>query len=1369
MKKIVHLILAVALSGMAIAEVKEPCGSAPGGGGGGGGGDGLGSGDPNEMCGPIGVGNPDTQRFVKPGEPMTYTVYFENVSTATAAAADVYVTNPLSEWLDWSTFEMGEVAFNNQTDLGLIGKNHGSCDTTLNGTNFLVRTELGGGKDGKDTIAQRGVVRWHLRIVDPTTDTGNPKDILAGFLQPNDDTHRGEGHLTYRIKVRDDAPANVVITNSASIVFDYNDPIETDPAWWNTVGQIADIAIEGEGVDFVVTNLSLVVGAPYGEALSTVPTTGKPGYTFAGWYTGPNGTGRHITAESLVEEGDDGLYAYWTANEYVVVFNANGGEGEMAIQTNTYDIASCLASNKFTNIGYVFAGWATQEDGEVVYGDGAVVSNLTTEADSVVDLYAIWGGWKIDFAATDIAVDEGSNIVLRVSGGNAEKASSVQVYVAYNTAAAADLDLKTATVADGDAAVSSKPPYQTNLKVPLTLSWAAGEIGEKTITIPVKADALLEGEEFFTLQLVDARGMDLGENGICTVTVKDEQWPDGMSNDEATERGLALMPVGATPVYMSFDGGETQTLVGYFTKADKKGNVTAKPLPGYVFVAWVYDSNGNIYSTKATITEKLRKSKKVHPVFEPAAYLRALVADPATGTAKGQGLYAIGKAVTLTAAAKKGYAFTGWRAGTGNGEQGTGNGVISLATSLKVANGDATTTYVASFKKESELARPVLTLADAHGTTSSDAATGNDRTLSVGVSYPATLAVEGESNVSITKVTGLPTGLKYKGGKITGVPTKAGKFTASVTVALASNKKKTWVCKVPFTVVALPEWARGNFSGVVTAGEEAAATMTVGTTGKISGKFSLGGTNWTFSASSFAKDSVVTGDVVRFVAAMTATGTWKDKSGKKTVTRTVKLPMGFSLVADPGTSAIASTTENGYFGTDDTETEEDESGTVEFRRDAGVSAAKGGDPAGGSVSLSVALGQAAAGKAVKATAKLSKGYALLGWYLVESGETNLVSQALSYSVKMSGSDVFLVAAFAKEGELARPVVTWSDPYLTVEVDAATAPAATNYVGVSYPAALSVTGDAKVSISKVTGLPTGLSYKGGKITGVPTKAGTFTPVVTVALSTNAKKTWAYKFPMVIVALPAYARGSFTGGVMPGGGEAAVGLATVSVGSTGKISGKFYEGGTNWTLSAASYGLYEDDAFTCSNLVAKYSWNEKRGKKTVQMSAVRTFSLLVEEASNGDTMLGCATAEEVVAEGDGASLMAWQNLWGSKYKAIGSALFSTSAKVQYKTWPSVAAEGLGEYDSLSMKVTTAGAVTATYRYFRGTFDAKGAPQYATYTCSTTLVPTTSADVGAEAFAGVAPVFLPPVASTGFPGCYAEVHYPFVGREVPVPTKE
>ncbi|MBQ8570786.1 MAG: leucine-rich repeat protein [Kiritimatiellae bacterium] len=187
--------------------------------------------DPNEMSGPLGFGDPDTERFVKPGDWLTYTVYFENKSDAEAAAAQVFVTNPLSDALDWSTFEMIEVGFGSQVDIGLAGKSSGISECRMEGTNTFVRTEVA-------LDADNGVASWYLRIVDPYGDADEwPLDVYAGFLPPNDETHRGEGHLTYRIKLRDDALDGVVVTNYASITFDYNDPIETDPAWWNIINK----------------------------------------------------------------------------------------------------------------------------------------------------------------------------------------------------------------------------------------------------------------------------------------------------------------------------------------------------------------------------------------------------------------------------------------------------------------------------------------------------------------------------------------------------------------------------------------------------------------------------------------------------------------------------------------------------------------------------------------------------------------------------------------------------------------------------------------------------------------------------------------------------------------------------------------------------------------------------------------------------------------------------------------------------------------------------------------------------------------------------------------------------------------------------
>ncbi len=96
--------------------------------------------DPNEMAGPIGVGDPDTQRFLEPGQRVSYTVYYENQTNATAAAQEVFVTNSLSQYLDWSTFEMGEVAFGDQIDLGLVGKQCATNEVAMTGTNLIVRT-----------------------------------------------------------------------------------------------------------------------------------------------------------------------------------------------------------------------------------------------------------------------------------------------------------------------------------------------------------------------------------------------------------------------------------------------------------------------------------------------------------------------------------------------------------------------------------------------------------------------------------------------------------------------------------------------------------------------------------------------------------------------------------------------------------------------------------------------------------------------------------------------------------------------------------------------------------------------------------------------------------------------------------------------------------------------------------------------------------------------------------------------------------------------------------------------------------------------------------------------------------------------------
>ena len=479
--------------------------------------------DPNEMRGKLGLGDPETQRFVKPGEELTYTIYFENKTNATAAAQEVYVTNPLSEWLDWSTFKMHEVAFGDQIDLGLADKSSGTSEVTMKGTNFVVRTELVLEKNGdagtRDACPYQA--RWYMRIVDPTTDTGWPTDIVAGFLPPNDETHRGEGHITYSICVRDDAPANLVISNSADIVFDHNPSIKTDPAWWNTVA----------------------------------PTMGNTKFN-----------------EAIVE------------------------------------------------------------------------------------------------------TEEGSNAVIRVTGGNLYTASSVKVYLTWNTAAAADVDVTKGMVSVSDATERVPPEggapslaTAKGLKFPLTLTWEKGEIGEKVITIPVKADKTVEDDEFFTLQLAEPEGMELGEERVCTVTIRD-------INDKTLKAAVTAYkpkknePVATNSVTVAGTPGGFVAGTGAYTSGSKL-TLTAEARPGWAFIGWARKGDGgfietalpnDVLSMKAKWQVVVTNDEEYVAVFEKIPYVRGL-ADPADGgKVSGSGLCAAGKKVTLKATANKNYAFVGW-------------------------------------------------------------------------------------------------------------------------------------------------------------------------------------------------------------------------------------------------------------------------------------------------------------------------------------------------------------------------------------------------------------------------------------------------------------------------------------------------------------------------------------------------------------------------------------------------------------------------------------------------------------------------------------------------------------------------------------
>lgn len=144
-----------------------------------------------------------------------------------------------------------------------------------------------------------------------------------------------------------------------------------------------------------------------GEYASLPENSGsRIGYTFIGWYTAASG-GSKVTNSTIVTiAGDQTLYAQWQANNYLVIFDKNGGSGNMESQIHTYDQEKSLTLNNYDKTGYSFSGWNTNADGSsTVFANTASVKNLGSEGN--ITLYA---QWSINQFTISFNSNEGSDV-----------------------------------------------------------------------------------------------------------------------------------------------------------------------------------------------------------------------------------------------------------------------------------------------------------------------------------------------------------------------------------------------------------------------------------------------------------------------------------------------------------------------------------------------------------------------------------------------------------------------------------------------------------------------------------------------------------------------------------------------------------------------------------------------------------------------------------------------------------------------------------------------------------------------------------------------------------------------------------------------
>lgn len=135
----------------------------------------------------------------------------------------------------------------------------------------------------------------------------------------------------------------------------------------------------------------------YDETYGDLPTATRTGYTFAGWYTSSTGGTKVTNTSTVTNSNAHTLYAHWTANQYTVTLNANGGSVSTSTITVTYDSTYGTLPNP-SRTNYNFSGWYTATSGGTQVKSSTVVKITANQT-----LYA---QWKIKNAAPVISLNQ---------------------------------------------------------------------------------------------------------------------------------------------------------------------------------------------------------------------------------------------------------------------------------------------------------------------------------------------------------------------------------------------------------------------------------------------------------------------------------------------------------------------------------------------------------------------------------------------------------------------------------------------------------------------------------------------------------------------------------------------------------------------------------------------------------------------------------------------------------------------------------------------------------------------------------------------------------------------------------------------------
>ena len=1141
------------------------------------------------------------------------------------------------------------------------------------------------------------------------------------------------------------------------------------------------------------------VSREYDTAVGTLPTPTRTGHTFGGWYTSASG-GSQVSSSTKVT-GHVTYYAHWTVNRYTATFNANGGNGGTA---KTQDYGTSLTAPTVTRTGYTFTGWSPSVPATMP------AMNKTYTAQWKINTYTVTfdanGGTN---RTLSVSREHGTAVGILPSAPGRRYYAFIGWYTARNGGEPADENAivtsnltffaqwtqqEAELIIQNGVLTKVNPGRFSSVVIPdgvtrIGSDAFSGCSGVTNVTIPDSVTDIDEGAFHGCSGLADMNGFVLvrnilhyycGEGGDVTI-------PDGVT-------GIGKEAFSGCSELTSVTIPDGLSSIGRFAFSGC-GGLTSITMPGNVPDVGEGAFGGCDGLRHVTLTRFVPATFTLGALFPDAYGLITEIVLPEGITVVGDSAFS-GCSGLTSLTIPDGVTRIGNEAFSGcvgltnitipDSVTDIGDGAFRGCSSLAGMTIPPNVTNIGDgvFEGCSDLANVML-----------DRIAGKYLRMTL-----AELGYDVPTDGTPYSVTalGLPSGLKLRHNAAEVKKDRKGKK-----IIVKKAKVEWWIEGVPtaaldflqnppYLVITVNGKSKPLPLSMRVAAQEETAFPDVDFGWSPDGPFFLPGVTNGWSVSGLPPG-------LKYTAKLLTT---KRKVGKKTVVITNALPYSvYGKATKAGLFTItAKKMVGGYYE------------TMKFRmlvKPADVDKVRFGENLTNlttmvnmPVTWNLTNDVSSVGGNVAKVTGLPAGLVFAAANVYAGKGKTQIKQAAQTIVGKPTKPGTYVVTFTKNVKRGRKTVAetaqilWdvvpNDTELSLDFNTSGGVVESGVVGLKYGdlMAFNVTSNATVTAS---GLPVGIKLvrlDGGLLDeqtppgfatwgfeGVTAKTGTY--LVTVKAMLDGK-TAVQRLALEVKGLPSWATGTYNGYVASLDGSTN-GLATVTVSSAGRVSGKFQELGTNWTFSAASYtaacpasasdqgGAYSGNGtFVCSNVVAKYAYKEKSGKRMVTKFVTRELTLTV-TTSAILPHVGIATVTNAALPDEtgtnpilpDVSVKAWQNLWGSDYKAVGKRIFTSKSgrkTLAYKTFTvrgtteEGAAIGLVPEASLSLKVTTAGTVTATLTFDTGRTkkDPKTKKTVKVYykpTCQTVVVPTATAD--ADPFTCEAFLYFAPSPAFGFAG--------------------